>query len=1400
MSLVTSTPEISLGAATNAEIRRPATDMIGTIGLVLAVLVLIIASIGMVYLLALAINWYKTPFLGAVITDSLSVNSNDQPLTSTGWNGFQAGLHANDQIVAITAQNGQSLHFDPNAQGVAQQLNDFLASLSRGQVVQVEIQRVEPVKVYDPACAVFTTAGADCTYNIVLDRMPLIDFLAQFGVGFLVSLIALGLGIGTLLVRPRESASRWLAVLCASGAIVFAGRFETTTTYQIAGFWILALCGVGAGEIGLVMSFPYKLTAFYQRSWLRFFPTLISLLFCVLCLVIYAEPQSRPYGTAQILAGLFGLVSGIALLWSMASRRIYSPSPINREQAGLVMVGILVAIAPSALWIVSLLLNRAFGWDWLTFPAFYTYPPLLVFPLSVVYAMFQTRLVNSDRVIMEGAIYTALGATLVIGYSLITFALYLLTGGQIRWDSPVPVALIVFGIALLFTPARRRLERLVDDAFFKQRRAYETRLERFARKLAQLLEITDVAREVQTQLDETITPQYIFAFVRNMGSGEYEAVPDAATGKPKTDLHFSPGSPLLNYLGGQGDVLYLMSGQPLPVELASERARLAVLNTPVIARMHSSNRLNGFLAIGPRRDRTRYSFEDLRFIESLAAQSALAIERAQVIVEAQRNERELKVLSQVSAALNITMDFNTLLEFIYTQTSKLIRAHYFYIALRVSGTNEMQFVFYLENDERIAEREERVRWPLGQDLFTEVMRTQRPLKLEAYYSEVQRRALQPILENPAIHSWAAVPLNAGTGDVLGVIAIADTDPAFTYSEDQLRIFSSISEIAAAALDKARLFRETEQRARQLSVLNNISERLASAFESVDKLLGIIMQSAVEILSAEAGSLLLREQTTGDLVFTLAIGGAGEHLVGTHIPAGTGIAGKVVETGQPVIVNDTANDSTWFGDVQSGSRKGRDFRTNAIVAVPLIARGSVIGVLEVINKRDRTQFVQTEVDLLATFASQAAIAIENARLFQMTDQQLEARVEQMGNMQRIDQELNRTLDVHSVVTLTLDNALRESSADAGALAVVRHEPLGFEIVGSMGYPSGMFTPREIYPIDLGVIGRVFRTGQPSIVTNLADDTDYIETLPGAVGQIAVPMIAAGREVTAVLLLETRMPSAFNMMTMSFITALAEHANTAITNSRLFEQLQRANEARTQFVGFVAHELKTPMTSMKGYVEAMLSGMTGSMSDQQKNALDIVQRNVVRMQQIIEDLRDVTALETGQLAVTLQPTSFNSVVLETLRPQQRAISNKQQTLVMDVPEDLPLIMGDGNRLIQVLTNFISNANKYTPEGGTVRISAEAVANRWDLDGAPQVIHCWVQDTGYGMDEDDLKKLSTPYFRSENPLTREQPGTGLGMTITYALVEAHHGHVWVESEVNKGTTFHFTVPVAAIEEKAH
>src|SRR5258708_27250129 len=175
-------------------------------------------------------------------------------------------------------------------------------------------------------------------------------------------------------------------------------------------------------------------------------------------------------------------------------------------------------------------------------------------------------------------------------------------------------------------------------------------------------------------------------------------------------------------------------------------------------------------------------------------------------------------------------------------------------------------------------------------------------------------------------------------------------------------------------------------------------------------------------------------------------------------------------------------------------------------VALTARAGVIGVLEVINKLDGTSFVEDDVNLLTAFAGQAAVAIENARLFQMTDQALATRVQQLDNMQRIDQELNRTLDLQRVVELTIDNAIRESAADAGALAIVHADPLNFEIVGSIGYEENILKQGETYPITLGILGKVYRTGQASLITaaEMAGERGYIETMPGAKGKHELPL--------------------------------------------------------------------------------------------------------------------------------------------------------------------------------------------------------------------------------------------------------------------------------------------------------
>jgi signal transduction histidine kinase len=262
---------------------------------------------------------------------------------------------------------------------------------------------------------------------------------------------------------------------------------------------------------------------------------------------------------------------------------------------------------------------------------------------------------------------------------------------------------------------------------------------------------------------------------------------------------------------------------------------------------------------------------------------------------------------------------------------------------------------------------------------------------------------------------------------------------------------------------------------------------------------------------------------------------------------------------------------------------------------------------------------------------------------------------------------------------------------------------------------------------------------------------------------------------------------------FLTRLTDHAAIAISNAQLYAEVQRANLAKSDFVAFVAHELKNPMTSIKGYTELLAGGAVGPINEMQTNFLNTIKSNVERMSTLVSDLNDNSKIEAGRLRLEYKATDAAELVDEVVRSLKRQIEDKKQTLEVVVPENLPPMWADRTRVGQVLTNLASNSYKYTPEGGNLQIGVEQSANQWDPEGAARVIHLWVKDDGIGMSPEDQQKMFQKFFRSEDPKAREAPGTGLGLNITKSLVEMQGGRIWFESEFRKGTTFHFTIPVA-------
>jgi len=229
---------------------------------------------------------------------------------------------------------------------------------------------------------------------------------------------------------------------------------------------------------------------------------------------------------------------------------------------------------------------------------------------------------------------------------------------------------------------------------------------------------------------------------------------------------------------------------------------------------------------------------------------------------------------------------------------------------------------------------------------------------------------------------------------------------------------------------------------------------------------------------------------------------------------------------------------------------------------------------------------------------------------------------------------------------------------------------------------------------------------------------------------------------------------------------------------------ANRSKSEFVSFVSHELKLPMTSIKGYSDLLLSGMTGALNENQTNFLATIRNNVNRMSALVSDLSDSSRIESGRLRLEGREVPIWDVIDEVVTLLRAQITQKEQMITVDIQGELPKAWADRNRLAQILTNLLNNANQYTPAGGVIRVRATRDHH---------MIQIEVEDNGFGMEAEDQQKLFSKFFRSADDKVRENPGNGLSLSLTKYLVELQGGEIWCKSEYRKGTSFYFTVPVA-------
>jgi two-component system NtrC family sensor kinase len=494
-----------------------------------------------------------------------------------------------------------------------------------------------------------------------------------------------------------------------------------------------------------------------------------------------------------------------------------------------------------------------------------------------------------------------------------------------------------------------------------------------------------------------------------------------------------------------------------------------------------------------------------------------------------------------------------------------------------------------------------------------------------------------------------------------------------------------------------------QRVEELETLSRVG-RLVTAQLDLDGVLKEVVDAAVEITSAEEGSILLVDEETDELYVRAARNFREDFVRTFRLPVEDTHAGEVVRSGEPVVLH-----------ANSPHKIKTAYLVQSLIYVPLLVHGRTIGVLGVDHRQTEKAFEEHHVALLSAMADFAAIAIENAKLYSQSD------VER----NKLENILTQIED--GVIVVSNDNEL----------LLVNH-----------------------------TVRRAFNLGDEDFTGRQLDEVFNDRDLLMAIKwesldpqRIEIKAVD-GRTYRAQV---TKIPTIGIVTTLQDITYLKE-----------------LDRIKTDFVNTVSHDLRSPLTAILGYVE--LIKRAGEVTSQQEEYIKRIQTSVHNITGLISDLLDLGRIEVG-LPDEYEPVSLTPIVESSLNGIQPRVSERKQTLVLELPEQLPAVYGDPIQLRQMLDNLVGNAVKYTPEGGRIVLRG--------MEENGQVI-LQVEDNGRGIPLEDQSKIFDRFYRASN-VDEESTGTGLGLAITKQIVENHRGRIWVDSSIGMGSVFTVVLPTS-------
>ncbi len=840
----------------------------------------------------------------------------------------------------------------------------------------------------------------------------------------------------------------------------------------------------------------------------------------------------------------------------------------------------------------------------------------------------------------------------------------------------------------------------------------------------------------------------------------------------------------------------------------------------VFVPMIENNLVTGLITLQNMDEENAFSESDVSLLKTLANSMSVALKSAhlfdetnRLLKETEQRTAELSVINSVQEGLAREMHMQGIYELVGDKLSDVMHTLDIDIRLFSPETDEVFFPYMRDHGERL-----NIAPGTFSGMSKQVCETGKPIVINEDLEEKMKEFGSYSIPGTQMEKcFMAVPIMT-SGKAIGMVSMSNYEKENAFSDSDLRLLQTVVSAMSVALENARLFdettrllKETEQRTAELGVINSVQEGLVKEM-NMDAIYELVGKRLCDLFP-DTQTLVIRtfDHAKEQEIWQFAIE-KGTRLFSEPRPINW-VNKKIISSHKPLLINENFIETA---KEHGGINYSIGEAPKSVIFVPMIVGDVVKGSVSLQNVDSENAFSDSDLRLLTTLTNSMSVALENARLFDETNHllaQAKQRASELATVNNISKALSTKLNPSDLIQLVGDQLRDLFNANIVYLAMLNKK------TNVIHFPYQYGDSMKPMKLGTGLTSNIILKGEPLLFNkDVEEQTDQLGLqrvgIPAA-SYLGVPIPVADEIIGVLSVQSTEHENRFDENDLRLLSTIASSVGVALRNAQLFEDVEqakmeaekatkiaeKANEAKSAFLSTVSHELRTPLTSVLGFAKIISKRLNDKIFpvidqtdakmaktvNQVTENLHVVISEGERLTHLINDVLDLAKIEAGRMEWNQESVSLAEVAERAILATTSLFEQKNIKLVNKIDEGVARIIGDTDKLIQVVINLFSNAVKFT-EKGNVTCKVYQKDNE---------VIVSVKDTGIGIAPEDYGAVFEQFKQvGGDTLTDKPKGTGLGLPICKEIVEHHGGRIWVDSEVGKGSTFSFAIPFVASE----